>query len=67
MSPLLNTLLSSLAHQIISSELAITLTSSGKIKKRKGGMVKVLCKSCSTSVNSMVFTKHLERCSHNQN
>lgn len=51
-----------LAYFIINTELYSELKHLGKIKKRKQGMIRIQCKVCNTQVNSVVFTKHLERC-----
>lgn len=51
-----------IAYYIVNTELASELSHSGKIKKRKQGMIRIQCKICNTQVNSVVFTKHLERC-----
>ncbi|EIJ93829.1 hypothetical protein NEPAR06_2298 [Nematocida parisii] len=59
-------LIKELAYRILTEELASELKPSGKIKKRKQGMIKILCKLCNTQVNSVVFTKHLERCNKQQ-
>ncbi|KAH9387022.1 uncharacterized protein NEMAJ01_1918 [Nematocida major] len=52
-----------LAYAILNTELCSEMKHLGKIKKRKQGMVRIHCKICNTQVNSVVFTKHLERCS----
>ncbi|KAI5190935.1 hypothetical protein NEMIN01_1268 [Nematocida minor] len=51
-----------IAYTIINTELSSELKHLGKIKKRKQGMIRIQCKVCNTQVNSVVFTKHLERC-----
>ncbi|KAI5179544.1 hypothetical protein NEOKW01_0007 [Nematocida sp. AWRm80] len=56
-------LLRLLAQEILMEKENIKILNIGKIKKRKTGMIKVLCKICNTQVNSVVYTKHLERCS----
>ena len=59
----LSALLLLLSHKLAGELYSAPLKSQGKIKKRKTGMVKIVCKACSCPVNSVVFTKHLERCS----
>lgn len=51
-----------IAYHILNTEITSELNHSGKIKKRKQGMIRILCKICNTQVNSVVFTKHLGRC-----
>jgi len=58
----LSTLLLLISHKITISLVSRRVKHQGKIKKRKTGMVKIACKRCNTQVNSVVFTKHLERC-----
>lgn len=60
-------LLHALAHRIATDTLCQRLQVHGKIKKRKTGLVKIDCQLCHTQVNSLVFTKHLERCTKNKN
>ncbi|KAI5191000.1 hypothetical protein NECID01_1230 [Nematocida sp. AWRm77] len=63
----LSSLLHALAHKLSADVLSQKLELNGKIKKRKTGMIKIECKLCNTQVNSVVFTKHLERCTKNKN
>ncbi|KAI5136748.1 hypothetical protein NEAUS05_1922 [Nematocida ausubeli] len=55
-----------LAYIILNTEMCSELKPFGKIKKRKQGMIRILCDICNTQVNSVVFTKHLERCNKQQ-
>ncbi|KAI5170949.1 hypothetical protein NEFER03_0351 [Nematocida sp. LUAm3] len=60
---LLSQILDGVSHRILVLHSIKTLSNSGKVKKRKQGMIKILCLQCNTQVNSVVFTRHLERCS----